>query len=252
MSPDGWTILVGIDGSERADEALAFARGLCDAVGGRLVLGAVYAYRSFGGRLESGDAARALVTSRQRAGGRGGSARIAPGRTPAEGLLAIAEAERANVIVLGSRHRGRLGEALPGAVTRDLLQDGRFAIAVVPGAHRPSTLEHVGVVGDATEAGRAAMLVAGLVASDSGAALHVQGLDSSRRAAAPEWRAAEDLARGALDLLVVAARPHNLLGRLRRVRPNTDGASPVTCPLMVVPAAARLPIMEGPSSLASA
>lgn len=246
MKPGGWTILVGIDGSERADEALAFAQDLSQAVGGRLVLAAVYAYRSLGGRLESGDAARELLVDRQRTGGQGGSMRIAPARSPAEGLLAIAEDEHANVIVLGSRHRGRLGEALPGVVTRNLLLDGRFAIAVVPGAHRPRKLGRVGVVGDTTEAGRAAMLAAGLIASDSGATLHVQGFDAARSSSGTEWRAADDLARGALDLLVVAARPHNLIGRLRRAQPISAGVSSITCPLLVVPAAAELPTTSSP------
>jgi nucleotide-binding universal stress UspA family protein len=244
MATEGWTVLAGVDGSARAREAAAFAAQLSAAVGGRLVLGCAYSYRTVGGRLGSGDQARALLRAAAGELAQPCATRIVPARSPSEGLRHLAEITGAHLVVLGSRHRGRLGEALPGATTRELLHDGRWAVAIVPGAHHVRDLRHLGVLTDATAAGRAALLAAGLIASDTGAELRVQGLPRGPHDEAPRAPVTEDLARGRLDLLVVAARPHNLLGRLRRQA--ATGAIPArsACPVIVVPAAARLPVAQ--------
>lgn len=52
--------------------------------------------------------------------------------SPGEGLLRIAEREHADLIVVGSSHRGTLGRVLPGSVPELLLHSASCPIAVAP------------------------------------------------------------------------------------------------------------------------
>jgi nucleotide-binding universal stress UspA family protein len=246
MTIDRWNILVGVDGSEKSEDALQFGRQIAGAVGGHLLLGSVYRYRALGGRLASGERAAAIVAEARRRVHGHCATRIIPAPSAADGLLHIAQREHAHLIVLGSRHRGRLGEALAGEVARTLLADGRHAVAVAPTSHRRETIARMGVLADTSVAGQAALLAADLIANDTGAVLHVQGLPHVRHPhAAGPTAVADELAQGALDLLVVGARPHGLLGRLRRRAATTSGVPhDAACPLIVVPAAAHLPVAD--------
>ena len=68
-----------------------------------------------------------------------------PGRHVAEELLAVADAERADLIAVGSRRHDWLDRALLGSVTTDLARDGRHALLVVP-PPPPSPPRHLDVV----------------------------------------------------------------------------------------------------------
>jgi nucleotide-binding universal stress UspA family protein len=249
-STERWTILVGFDGSDHAGDALAFGERLAAATGGRLVLGCVYRYRAIRGRLGSGDRAAATVAAgRGRASMPCGTA-ITLGLSIAEGLIQLARAQRADVVVLGTRHRGRLGEALPGATARQVLRDGRHAVAVVPHAHRPRKLARIGVRADPSPDGARAALTGARLARDAGASLCVYRgrADASVPAVvaavhetvtAVEVRRdlSDDLAQGHLDLLVIPAWSHGLMGRLRR-RGRRGGARGAPCPVVIVPSRA--------------
>ncbi len=242
------TVMVGFDGSQRARGALRFAERLCVQAGWRLVLAGIYPYRPLTGTLGSGDRAAAeLKAARARIPG-GCETHIAPGWTVSDGLRAIADTVHADMIVLGSRHRGRLGEALAGRTARALVRDGSHAVVLVPGGHSARSICHVGVLGEDSDAGREAWATAAVLARDAGASLTLHGGRTPPDASAgddvvsaPEI--ADELARGELDVLVVPAWPHGLLGRLRRgVAPAPTGRG--GCPVLV--AARPQPAGEGP------
>jgi nucleotide-binding universal stress UspA family protein len=234
--------MVGFDGSQRALDALHFAESLCAQTGWRLVLAGVYPYRSLTGRLDSGDRVAATLDA-ARARVRGGCERqMAPAPSVSAGLRAIADSVHADLIVLGSRHRGRLGEALAGRTARALLRDGSRSVAIVPAGHRAAPVRHIGVLGEDSDAGREAWSTAAALARDADAFLTVHG--GSVPAAvdvvsAPEI--ADELARGELDVLVVPPWPHGLLGRLRR-GPARTSIAPGGCPVVVAGRSQRRPV----------
>ena len=94
MSPP---LIVGDDGTERSQDALALAGILAPLL----------------------DAEPVTVT--------------VPGhRSPAKALDELARAEGTELIVLGSTHRGALGRVYPGSVAERLLSGGPCAIAIAP------------------------------------------------------------------------------------------------------------------------
>ncbi len=240
------TILVGVDGSEQAREALAFAARLAPALRARLVVVCVYAYRPPFGRLGSGE--RALAIARAAAAGCAirCDVRIAPANSVAAGLNAAAASEPADLIVLGSRHRGHLGEALPGRVGHGLLSDPSRPVALVAVGEPARPLRHVGVLPGDVQDGPRAVELASALAARTGARLRVYeprdgwpayreiaeraGVRALERAAS----AADDVATGELDLLVVPDWPHGLAGRLRR-RGRAVRDPSGRCVLAVVP-----------------
>lgn len=222
------TILVGVDGSARASEALAFADRLAQATGARLVAASVYASRPPWGRLGSGDRAMAIAREAAKSTVAHCDPLIIPAASPAAGLDQLARAENADLVVIGSRHRGRLGEALPGAVGHGLLRaPSRPVVFVAPGEPaRP--LRHVGVLADGGADGSRAVALAERLAAATNAELRIYTRDG----------AADDLAAGRVDALVVPDWPHGLIGRLRRRGRRSD--RPIgRCVLIVAPP--RLP-----------
>jgi nucleotide-binding universal stress UspA family protein len=138
------TILIGVDGTARSEDAIALARRLAHTLAGDLIVAAVTPDRAEGraithrmaGLLEPGlDPARirtAIVT--------------AP--SPAQGLHELADAEQATLVVVGSTHTGRLGRVRPGSTGERLLQGAPCAVAVAPHGYRTrlsGRLETIGV-----------------------------------------------------------------------------------------------------------
>ena len=219
------TIVAGVDGSERSAEALAFAERLAQSAGAHLVAASVYSSRPPWGRLGSGDAARALARAAATAVAVPCSVRIAPAASPAQGLETVAAEEDADLIVIGSRHRGQLGEALPGDVGHRLLRDPSRPVLFVAPGEPVRALRHIGVLVTG-EGSQAAALGERL-----SAATHSE-LRIYQRGGGPS--AADDLAEGRLDALVVPDWPHGLLGRLRRR--GRPARRPVgRCALVVAP-----------------
>lgn len=211
------TIVIGVDGSPHADEAFAFAVRLAQLTHARLVAATVYAYRPPWGRLGSGE--QAMAVARAAAATAAGkcvfcNARIVPAASAAEGIAVLARAEHADLVVLGSRHRGRLGEALPGQVGHGLLRDPAWPVALVASGEPAGPLRHVGVLPGGAQDGPRALAFADRLAAATGAGLRVY--DGEHSAAPGETCAADDLAAGQLDVLVVPDWPHGLVGRLRR------------------------------------
>jgi len=131
-------IIVGVDASESTRDAIALARDLCEATGSRLELVAVHspppaalapAAHQRAMRHQEGilDRASALL-------GEAGHAQrcIEPAASPARGLHELAEREDADLIVVGSTHRGGAGRVLPGSVGARLLHGSPCPVAVAP------------------------------------------------------------------------------------------------------------------------
>lgn len=193
-------IIVGIDGTERGRDALALGRMLARETGASLLIGSVYPAplrERTGGGDEFESAARAEAEGRiaETAEALDGVRDIArhpvADTSSARGLQHLAEKERADLIVVGSSHRGAAGRVLPGSVGERLLHGAPCAVAVAPADFRKDAdprLRVIGVGYDGTPHADAALRVAAGLASHEHAALRivtvVEGLGFSRVAIA--------------------------------------------------------------------
>jgi nucleotide-binding universal stress UspA family protein len=216
------TILVGVDGSTRASEALAFAARLAQATGARLVAASVYASRPPWSRLGSGERAMAVAREACAVAPVVCEPRIVPATSPAAGLEALARSEGADLVVIGSRHRGRLGEALPGEVGHGLLRSPTRPVIFVARGEPVRRLRHIGVLPDGERP--RTMALGERLAAAAHAQVRVYDAES----------AAEAIAGDRVDALVVPDWPHGLMGRLRRRgRPSSRPGG--HCVLVVAP-----------------
>ncbi len=98
------------------------------------------------------------------------------GRSAARALHEYAEEQGADLIVVGSSHRGKLGRILPGSVGDSLLRGAPCAVAVAPRGFAEAEragFAHVGVAYDGSEEAELALREAQRVARDVGAELRV-------------------------------------------------------------------------------
>jgi nucleotide-binding universal stress UspA family protein len=137
-------ILIGVDGSERSEDAVAFGRALALAAGAPVILAMAYPasplavrHGAMADHTRGKDAEEAL-------------ARLAgPLRdvddvelrplgslSAAQSLHETAEEEDAGLIVVGSSHTGRFGRVLPGSTAERLLHGAPCPVAVVPDGYR--------------------------------------------------------------------------------------------------------------------
>jgi nucleotide-binding universal stress UspA family protein len=188
------TVIVGIEHSEPARDALALAGTLARALGARLILASVYLVEPRRGA--SGAYARALEAEAEAAlewaaGPLGGvphvECRTIASPSVAQGLQELAEAEGALTIVVGPSQRGRLGRLFPGSVGQRLLHGAPCPVAIAPRGHwsNPRTgIRSIGVgyvpVPDGWSALRAACALAGRL----GATLQVLSVAEPPAAAA--------------------------------------------------------------------
>jgi nucleotide-binding universal stress UspA family protein len=148
-------IVVGVERSDRSRDALAFARTLARAVGGRLILVAVYPIEA-GSAVQGRNAyAEALAeealddlerVARPLAGVRA-ELRAVPCTSVARGLQRVAEDEQALAIVVGPSHRGPAGRLVPGSVGERLLRDAPCPVAVAPRGHSVKTDDRLRAIG---------------------------------------------------------------------------------------------------------
>lgn len=172
MTPVFSRVMVGFDGSESSHDALALALRLLDPDGGELLLVHVEQRRAFRARRRAAQHAfpewRAAVPPAVR---RRELARSAS--SAARGLTELAEAEHADLIVLGS-HRGPELRITPGTIALRLLQGAPCALALAPkGSRDPDRFHHLGVAYDGAAESRDALAVAYALADRDGAAVSV-------------------------------------------------------------------------------
>lgn len=150
-------IVVGYDGSEQAKDALALAAQLRDE-DGVVIAGCVYPATGpgRGQQLEPilADAARESVAeARQQIDADWLSLQAVLGHSPAHGLHVLAEEAEADLVVVGSSHRGNVGRVLAGSTGERLLNGSPCPVAVAPKgfAARAQTPQVVGVAFDGSE-----------------------------------------------------------------------------------------------------
>jgi nucleotide-binding universal stress UspA family protein len=239
-------ILVGYDGHEPSRDALTLARALAAIQGAQLVLGAALENLDpLAAPADAFERARAEAEDRLAASARallGGGAefrvRIVGGVSAPRALTEIAEDERADVVVIGSTHRGGLGRVLPGSVGERLLQGAPCAVLVAPRGFseraEPFAIRSIGVGYDGRTESTHARDIASALAAELNAT--VQTITVGEKEGDPGQVLAERS--GVFDLLVVGSRGYgpvrhalegNVSGKVMR-----EAASPV----LVVPRSA--------------
>jgi nucleotide-binding universal stress UspA family protein len=98
-----------------------------------------------------------------------------PAHSVAQGLHDLAERERAQLLIVGSTHRGALGRVLAGDTATALLHGSPCPVAIAPHAYQPPAegLEQVGVAFDGREESQRALGAAAALASLAGARLRL-------------------------------------------------------------------------------
>ena len=263
-------ILVGYDGSDGSRDALALAKQLARAGGSPLLL----AWIEPVGPLDlPSDAVLAPIQDRAedavgevaaaaREQGYEVGTRVGLLGSAAQGIHELAEDESAELVVVGSSHRGRIGQVLAGTVATRLLHGSPCPVAIAPRgfADSQSRLKRIGVGYDGSAESDLALAWAEELAHSTGGTLRlyvVSDEDARRRAehlladgldrvtdcqvsgVVKTGRAGEQLAHHSqhVDLLVVGSRGY---GPVRRVLLGSVSGHLVRhgkCPLIVTPRA---------------
>lgn len=180
-------ILVGHDGSPRARDALALGRLLAQVTAADLLLARVVPWEplplqavpipELKNRYEQEERA-ALKELQEVADRAGASAEAGPGESPAQGLQLLAEELKPDIVVVGSSHRGGIGQVLAGNVALRLLNGLHRPVAVAPAgyADRAAELQRIGVGFDGSPESHAALQAAGHLALAADAKVSVMGV----------------------------------------------------------------------------
>ena len=181
---DRGPVIVGVEGSERSGEALALADLLGPALGRRVVIAHVHPFRQLSSLFAEGEYERLehelaestfeqireyLPSVPER------RMQLVAGDSPAAGLHALAEAERATLIVVGSSHRSRVGRVLIGGTGERLLSGASAPVAIAPAGHTAAEhgIETVGCGFDGSQESRRALAWAAALARRASAWLRV-------------------------------------------------------------------------------
>ena len=177
------TILIGYDGPERGGEATALAEALRDPRTGTLLLTSAYPLASLmvGGFVvpeeieDLGDETKAMLAEARDALRTPARVQIraVPSDSPARALTEVAEAEHADLVVVGSSHRSALGRLLPGTTAERLLHDAPCAVAVAPRGYSGGNIRRIGVAYDGSPEADAALRAAESLALELSASLTV-------------------------------------------------------------------------------
>jgi nucleotide-binding universal stress UspA family protein len=220
-------ILVGHDGSSHARDALALGRLLCELTDAELVLARVVPWEplplqavpipELKNRYEAQER-DALAELRWAAERVGASTEAGPGESPAQGLQLLAEELNPDVVVVGSSHRGRIGQVMAGNVALRLLNGLDRPLAVAPAgyAQHAGELRRIGVGFDGSPESLAALRKAGRLAVASQAKVWVIAVAPQTGVGPHAWGFAPG----------VAVAPYDLDGRLRRSLESAAGDLP--------------------------
>ena len=135
------SIIVGVEETDRSEDAIAFARRLREASGAQITLASAFPYDNHPSRMAHGayrDYLRgdAQATLDRMAKGLKGVEHVVTvaiaDTSPARALQELAERDGAALVVLGSSHRGTLGRVLAGTTAERLLHGAPCPVAVVP------------------------------------------------------------------------------------------------------------------------
>ena len=177
-------ILVGYDGSERSEDALALARAFAGLERGRLIATCVYwdrplapgiAHGGLDATPEDAELAKRILPERF---GSAIEVRAIADVSASRALHELAETETADLIVVGSTGRGTVGHTLPGTTAERLLHGSPCPIAVAPLGYSdtaPERFRRVGAAYCADPEGLLAVDAAHTIARLAGAELVVIG-----------------------------------------------------------------------------
>ncbi len=273
-------IVIGFDGSSESRDALFLGNSIAHSTGADLIVAT-----AAGSPADLPSAATdRFVTAFDQARGelphRDFAMRELRDVSAAAGLKDVAVQEEAEMIVIGSTHRGKLGRVVPGSVGERLLSGASCAVAVAPRGYARTEHFGLGLIGvafdgsyEAEVALQRATTLARLLDSklrvitivpsiDSagdgtlGTLLQDKGHEVRDRALAelPPWLDVESvleegdpalaLARHGvdLDLLVIGSRGYGPLRRTLLGGVSADVMRTAPCPVLVVPrTAAAIP-----------
>jgi nucleotide-binding universal stress UspA family protein len=193
------TILIGVDDTERSQDAIAFGRRLADAAGADVIVGCAFPYSDVPSRAANAAYREALAEEarttaramRERLEGipeERSQIRIMANTSPPHALHDLAAAERAALVIVGSTHTGNSGRVLPGSTGERLFHGAPCSVAVVPKdyrTHARDPIRRVGVAYNASEEAKAAVHAAVDLARALGAELEVVGVVSAESYGAP-------------------------------------------------------------------
>lgn len=149
-------IAVGVDATERHKDAMALARVLGSILEAEVAVAHVHpvvprmtAIRDDAAASLRAEAAAILDRAAERAG-EGVSRHLVADESASRGLHRFAQEQDADLLVVGSSHRGRIGHALLGSVAERVIHGAPCAIAVAPVgyAEHASRIRCVGVAFD--------------------------------------------------------------------------------------------------------
>jgi nucleotide-binding universal stress UspA family protein len=217
-------IVVGFDGRDPALDALALARQLAAALDAELDLAAVLDYSPLPIDVEPYEQALRdhFEAIFDRAAALAGDERFdshrLTGSSPADQLGQLSERLGAELIVIGSTHRGVIGRVLPGTTGDSLLSGGATAVAVAPIGHAnlEQPIASVACGYDATPEADAALPLADALARALGVELELIAANSFRPPLAAEF---------ANPLDVRLAERERLEAGVERARERFDSAA---------------------------
>jgi nucleotide-binding universal stress UspA family protein len=174
--------VVGVDDRAGGRDALALAATLTAAAGGELIAVRAYPHEALPSRASVGGfeedmRADASAELERIVAESGVAARrvIAGDPSPARALHHVAEEEDADLLVVGSTHRGQIGRVLVGGVTAGVLHHAPCPVAVAPlgyaeAAAQPKT---IAVGFDGGKEAKEALHLAGALAKAFGAQVRI-------------------------------------------------------------------------------
>jgi nucleotide-binding universal stress UspA family protein len=128
-------IIVGYDGSDQAVDALALAALIAGQSDAELVVAGVFEFDPVWGVRDLAFQEAEVDFSRQieqAATSVGAEAATIPSSSAGRGLHGLAEQLDADLIVIGSAHRGRIGQAVAGSVAMRLLHGSPCSVGIAP------------------------------------------------------------------------------------------------------------------------
>lgn len=182
------TIVVGYDGTDHGDDALALGRLLAGIAGAELVVACAYPDDPLGesaAALEIAqgmrtDAEAKLARAREWLGSDADAAslRAIAGASPAHVLHELAESSGALAIVVGATHHGRALRLLAGSTPDAVLNHAPCPVAVAPAGYRDAVhgagaVQQLAVAYDGSPEAQHALEVAASFARGAGARLRV-------------------------------------------------------------------------------
>ena len=141
--------------------------------------GSSAAYRQALGEEAAAHRPRRCATGSRASTPTGCDLRITANPSPAHALHDLAEAEHAELVVVGSSHTGRLGRVAPGSTAERLLHGAPCAVAVVPHGYRTRAeqpIRRIGVAYDGSAEATAAVAAGVELARALSAELEVIGV----------------------------------------------------------------------------